>query len=221
MRFAIHVAAALVIVLGAAACSSDAAPGSATGRAPSAAPTTADRSSTPQAEVSPMAASPTPSGSTASPSTAAAGPFVLKSSAFEDGGAIPTEYTCDGANVSPPLTWTGVPSGSAALALFVDDPDARDFVHWIVLDLPGSDGNLPRGVSPTAASPQQGRNGFGNVGWGGPCPPSGTHHYRFVLTALGAPLGLGDNPSGEAVREALGRATVLGTATLTATYHRG
>ena len=105
--------------------------------------------------------------------------------------------------------------------LLVDDPDARDFTHWIVLDLPGGDGSLPGGLAPSAASPQQGTNDFGKVGWGGPCPPSGTHHYRFALTALGAPLGLADHPRGDALRAALGEATVLGTATLTGTYRRG
>ncbi len=104
--------------------------------------------------------------------------------------------------------------------LLVDDPDAGDFTHWIVLDLPGADGSLPGGLAPSAATPEQGTNDFGKVGWGGPCPPSGTHHYRFTLTALGAPLGLADHPGGDAVRAALAKATVLGTATLTGTYRR-
>ena len=137
---------------------------------------------------------------------------------FADGGAIPAQLTCDGANGSPPLAWTGVPAGTAALALLVDDPDAGDFTHWIVLDLPGADGSLPGGVAPAAATPVQGTNNFGKVGWGGPCPPSGTHHYRFTLTALGAPLGLDDHLRGDVVRAALAKATVLGTATLTGTY---
>ena len=147
-------------------------------------------------------------------------PFALTSEAFAEGGTIPREFSCDGSNVSPPLAWTGVPPGAGALVLFVDDPDARGFVHWIVLDLPASDGSLPKGVQPSAGTPLQGRNGFGKSGWGGPCPPSGTHHYEFTLTAIGAPLGLGGDASGEDVRAALGRAAVLGTATLTATYSR-
>jgi Raf kinase inhibitor-like YbhB/YbcL family protein len=107
--------------------------------------------------------------------------------------------------------------------LVVDDPDARDFVHWIVLDLPGADGDLRRDIPPSTASPQQGVNDFGKIGWGGPCPPSGTHHYRFTLTALGADLGLDGRPDGGTVRDALAsaKANVLGTATLTATYRRG
>lgn len=152
------------------------------------------------------------------PATSSA--FGLTSTAFGEGDAIPREFSCDGTNVSPPLSWTGVPSGATALVLVVDDPDARGFVHWIVLDMAGSDGDLPKGVSPTADSPQQGRNDFGNAGWGGPCPPSGTHRYRFTLTALAAPLGLAGQPSGENVAAALAAAEVLGQATLSGTYQR-
>jgi Raf kinase inhibitor-like YbhB/YbcL family protein len=162
-------------------------------------------------EVTEMTASPTPASSSS---------FALTSSAFGEGDAIPREFTCDGANVSPPLSWTGVPSGTEALVLVVHDPDARDYVHWIVFDLDGADGELPRGVASTAPSPKQGRNDFGDVGWGGPCPPSGSHRYRFTLTALGSPLGRDDHPGGDAVRDALGRATILGQVTLTATYSR-
>jgi Raf kinase inhibitor-like YbhB/YbcL family protein len=130
--------------------------------------------------------------------------------------------TCDGADRSPELGWTGVPTGAAALVLLVDDPDARDFVHWIVLDLPARDGQLEAGLAPTAPTPQQGTNDFGNPGWGGPCPPSGTHHYRFTLTALSAPLGLSGHPGGDAVRAGLKAkaSTVIGSAVLTGTYQR-
>jgi Raf kinase inhibitor-like YbhB/YbcL family protein len=148
-------------------------------------------------------------------------PFVLTSPAFAEGGAIPPEYSCNGANVSPELDWRDAPARTAALVLVVTDPDAGGFVHWLVLDVPGTDGALPGGLSPSADSPQQGRNGFGRVGWGGPCPPSGSHRYRFTLTALAAPLGLTGNPDGATVRFALGRAHVLGTTTLTGTYRRG
>ncbi len=168
-----------------------------------------------------MSATPSSAPSAAGPSSTPAGPFSLTSSAIRAGDAIPREFSCDGANVSPPLAWVGVPAGSAALVLLVDDPDARDFVHWIVLDLPGADGSLARGVAPSATSPQQGRNDFGDTGWGGPCPPSGTHRYRFTLTALGARLDMGGHPGGAAVRKALSGANALGQATLTATYRRG
>jgi len=144
--------------------------------------------------------------------------LTLTSTAFSDGDPIPREYTCHGLDVSPALAWRGVPSGTAALVLLVDDPDGRDWVHWSVLDLPAGDGQLPRGVEPPADPPQQGRNDFGKVGYGGPCPPSGTHHYRFTLYALAAPLGLSGHPDGVAVRAALARATVLGRITLVGTY---
>ena len=162
----------------------------------------------------------TPASVAPSASRAPSGPFTLTSSAFHDGGSIPREFSCDGANVSPPLAWTGVPAGSAALVLFVDDPDARGFVHWIVLDLIAPGGELPKGVDPSSTPPQQGTNDFGKRGWGGPCPPSGTHHYQFVLSALAQPLRLDGHPDGATVHAALARATVLGTATLDGTYAR-
>jgi len=146
--------------------------------------------------------------------------FSLTSSAFADGDVIPREFSCQGADVSPPLSWAGAPDGTAALVLVVDDIDANGFTHWLVLDLPAGDGSLPQGVSASAATPQQGRNDFGRVGWGGPCPPSGTHHYRFTLTALAAPLALDGHPDASAVRAALAKANVLGRATLTATYRK-
>lgn len=143
--------------------------------------------------------------------------FTISSSAFRDGDPIPTQHTCRGRDVSPALAWSGVPVGAAALVLFVDDPDARGWVHWSVLDLPARDGGLAEDVDPTADPPQQGRNDFGRPGWGGPCPPSGTHRYVFALYALGAPLGLPGRPDGRDVRAALGRAEVLGRAVLTGT----
>jgi Raf kinase inhibitor-like YbhB/YbcL family protein len=164
-----------------------------------------------------------PSEPSASPSTEATPvpnqePFQLSSPAFTDQTAIPVANTCKGRDVSPELDWSSVPAGTAALVLFVDDPDGRDWVHWSVLDLPPATMQLPEGLTPDAAGIQQGRNDFGNVGYGGPCPPSGTHHYRFRLYALASPLGLAGHPDGSAVRAALGRARVLGIATLTGTF---
>jgi Raf kinase inhibitor-like YbhB/YbcL family protein len=144
--------------------------------------------------------------------------FTLTSPAFTDGSPIPREHSCRGEDVSPALVWRGAPAGTAALVLFVDDPDGGDWVHWSVLDLTAGDGELPRGVSPSADPPQQGRNDFRRTGYGGPCPPSGTHHYRFTLYALAAPLGLPGHPDGAAVRAALKTATVLGTVILVGTF---
>ncbi len=148
--------------------------------------------------------------------------FTLSSSAFVAGGSIPRRFTCDGEDVSPDLAWDGVPVGTAALVLVVDDPDASGFVHWLVLDVSGSlSGALPLGVSASPDSPRQGINDFGRLGWGGPCPPSGEHRYVFTLYALAAPLGLPGTPRAAAVRSALAGAVVNGTAVLEARYRRG
>jgi Raf kinase inhibitor-like YbhB/YbcL family protein len=147
-----------------------------------------------------------------------AAPLELTSRAFAANGPIPAAYTCRGADRSPDLAWSGIPTGSTALVLFVDDPDGRDWVHWSVLDIDPSTTGLPAGVEPTADPPQQGTNDFGRVGYGGPCPPSGTHHYQFTLYALAAPLGLGRHPDGDAVRAALETAQVLSKVTLVGTF---
>ena len=145
-------------------------------------------------------------------------PFSLTSTAFADGSPIPARFTCRGADLSPDLAWAGVPAGTAALILFVDDPDGHDWVHWMVLDLSPATPGLAEAISPSADPPQQGRNDFGRVGYGGPCPPSGTHHYRFTLSALAAPLGIAGHPDGRAVRAALQGAAVLGRVTLVGTF---
>ena len=148
--------------------------------------------------------------------------FALTSTAFDPGGAIPRRFTCDGEDVSPELSWSGAPDGAAALTLVVDDPDARGFVHWIVLDMAASaTGALAHGVGVSPDAPAQGRNDFGKVGWGGPCPPSGAHHYAFTLYATAAPLNLPGQPDGSAVHAALADAQVLGKAVLEGTYRRG
>jgi Raf kinase inhibitor-like YbhB/YbcL family protein len=149
--------------------------------------------------------------------TQAPQPMALISPAFDEGQPIPQEYTCHGSDVSPGLKWSGVPAGVGALVLLVDDPDGRDWVHWSVLDLPGNDGELPKSVDPNSDRPQQGQNDFHKPGYGGPCPPSGTHHYRFTLYALAAPVGLPGHPDGAAVRKALAAATVVDKVTLTGT----
>jgi Raf kinase inhibitor-like YbhB/YbcL family protein len=121
---------------------------------------------------------------------AAAAPIHITSSAFGPGDHIPARYGRASGNVSPPLSWTPTP-GARAYALIVDDSDApspRPFVHWLVWNIPPAVTRLAEGEAPTGAS--QGRNGFGDLGYGGPQPPSGTHHYRFQVFALDAPLRL-------------------------------
>src|ERR1041385_5009311 len=96
-----------------------------------------------------------------------AGPFALTSSVFAPGGSIPRQYTCDGQDTSPPLEWSGAPDGIMTLALVVTDPDANDFVHWVVFNVEaGNSGGFPTGFSSSPDGPPQGRNSFGKVGYG-------------------------------------------------------
>lgn len=118
-------------------------------------------------------------------STPAGATMQLTSAAFADGGPIPAKYTCDGDDVSPPLAWTDVPEGTRAFALIVTDPDAGDFVHWVLTAIPGETRELPEGEGDAIGVP--GQTSFGDAGWGGPCPPSGEHRYVFELLALSEP----------------------------------
>ena len=147
-------------------------------------------------------------------------PFSLTSPAFRAGEGIPSRYSCDGRDVSPPLAWTDVPAGTKALLLTVTDPDARGFVHWVAWDLAPDLGVLPEGASGALpGGALEGRNDFGRTGWGGPCPPSGTHRYVFTLTALSAPLGLARGTELAVVQRQAGGATVDETR-LEGTYRR-
>jgi Raf kinase inhibitor-like YbhB/YbcL family protein len=175
-----------------------------------------------------LATVPTPATTSPGPSAEetrmAPTPFTLTSSAFTSGGTIPKRYTCDGEDVSPPLSWSGVAGGAgeapAAYALIVDDPDANGFVHWVAVDIPGTSTQLPEGARGSAAG-IQGRNDFGRTGYGGPCPPRGRPHgYVFQLLALSRTLGLKGTPTAQDVRRAAAGAT-LAEATLSATYTRG
>ena len=112
------------------------------------------------------------------------GTIRVTSSAFDDGEAVPEKYTCHGDGVSPPLEWSGTkPDEAGPLALVVDDPDAPDggYVHWVVFGLPPGDGALAEGTLPDVAREVP---GSGGARWRPPCPPSGTHHYRFTLYAF-------------------------------------
>jgi Raf kinase inhibitor-like YbhB/YbcL family protein len=142
----------------------------------------------------------------------------ITSDAFDEGGIIPAQYTCDGADTSPQLAWTDVPDGADSLALIVDDPDAGGFVHWVLTDVGSDVRELPSGDGDSIGTP--GRNGFGRIGWGGPCPPSGQHRYRFTLYALASPIEIAGEADATAVRDAI-RDVVLAEATLTGVYTRG
>jgi Raf kinase inhibitor-like YbhB/YbcL family protein len=113
----------------------------------------------------------------------------ITSSAFENEGMIPSKYTCDGANISPPLQWQAVPEETKSIALICDDPDAPigTFVHWVVYNLPPDVRELKKNFPDDETLPddtRQGINDFGRTNYGGPCPPSGTHRYYFKIYAM-------------------------------------
>jgi hypothetical protein len=119
----------------------------------------------------------------------------IRSSAFKEGELIPSKYTCDGPDISPPLEWSNVPEGTKAFALISDDPDAPvgTWVHWVIFNIPGHEHKLEENVPKTEVlknGARQGKNDFGRIGYGGPCPPGGTHRYYFKLYALKKELDL-------------------------------
>jgi Raf kinase inhibitor-like YbhB/YbcL family protein len=134
------------------------------------------------------------SASTSTPQTTG-GSIKLTSTAFKEGEPIPRQHTCDGVNVSPSLEWSGVPKSAKTLVIFADDPDAPSgiWVHWVLYNLPadniGMVENLPA-TDELKAGGFQGKNDFGKIGYGGPCPPSGTHRYFFKIYALDSELPL-------------------------------
>lgn len=150
--------------------------------------------------------------------------FSLASASFQEGERIPSRHTCDGQDVSPPLSWKDVPAGTVSFALIVHDPDAPrgDWVHWVLFDLPPGFRDLPEAFPPDERPAPGGVSGvtdFGRTGYGGPCPPSGTHRYVFAIYALDAPLGLPPRATREQVEKAM-RGHVLGEARLNGTYSR-
>ena len=159
-------------------------------------------------------------GATTSTTVEAAPRIELTSSAFKNGGAIPGQYTCDGASQSPPLSWAAVPAGTASLALRVQDIDTpQKFVHWLVYDIKPSTTSLAAGETPPVA--KQTPNSFGKPGYGGPCPPTGQRHrYVFTLLALATELNASENVSPTELWATLERSAVTGKGELTGTYQR-
>jgi len=159
-------------------------------------------------------------------SDAAAGgkTMELTSSAFQDGGKIPKKYTCDGADVSPSLAWSNVPEGTRTFALICDDPDAPmgTWVHWVMFNIPAEAQGLPEKI-PTqkvlADDAAHGINDFRTLGYGGPCPPSGTHLYYFRLYALDTALMLEPGATKAQVIEAM-KGHILAEGQLMGTYRR-
>jgi Raf kinase inhibitor-like YbhB/YbcL family protein len=127
----------------------------------------------------------------------AAHSMAISSRSFPNGGYIPKQFTCDGADISPELSWTNPPPGAQSLALIAEDPDAPvgTWTHWVIFDLPPSTRSLPEGVGKTMDQlpdgGRQGANDFGKIGYGGPCPPAGKpHRYFFKLYAVDRKLDL-------------------------------
>ncbi|MFF9125155.1 YbhB/YbcL family Raf kinase inhibitor-like protein [Streptomyces sp. NPDC014889] len=153
-------------------------------------------------------------------SPGATGRIAVSSPAFADGGTVPGRYTCGGADVSPPLSFSGVPARTAGLILLVEDRDAPGgtFTHWLVWNMDPRTRSLPTGATPPGAA--QGRNDFSKTGYSGPCPPPGRPH-RYVITVYAADrrLDLKPNATAADVRRALSGHT-LASGTLTARYGR-
>jgi len=155
-------------------------------------------------------------------------PFILTSEAFDHRGEIPVRHTCEGEDLSPPLSWSELPAGTRSLVLIVDDPDAPDpraprmtWVHWVLYNLPPEATGLAEGVPASAlpAGTRQGLNDWKRTGYGGPCPPIGRHRYFHKLYALDVEL----PDLGEATTATLERAMaghVLAEAALVGTYQK-
>lgn len=156
-------------------------------------------------------------------------PLTIESPSFGNQGEIPTKYTCEGADVSPPLAWSGLPEGTRSLVLIVDDPDAPDpkapqmtWVHWVLYDLPPEAKSLPENVGSGDLPPgtREGVNDWKRTGYGGPCPPIGRHRYFHKLYALDALLGDLGTPEKPAIEKAMA-GHILATAEIVGTYEKG
>lgn len=150
--------------------------------------------------------------------SSAAGTLTVTSDAFREGGPIPRMYTCHGEGTAPTIRWSGDLHGAKAIAVVVDDPDAPSgtFVHRVVLDLPATATSLGPDVP---AGAHQAKNSGGGTGWTPPCPPSGTHHYRFSVYGLSTVTGLADGVDPEpAVKAVTDRAVVQGRLTGTVSH---
>ena len=145
--------------------------------------------------------------------------FCLTSSSFKNQQELPPKYTCDGENVSPSLRWEGAPHETKSFVLIVDDPDApnQTWTHWVVYNIPHSVTECAEGKAPTGSL--EGKNDFGKIGYGGPCPPSGTHRYFFKLYALTEALALVPGATKSEVEEAM-KPYILKETEIIGTYKR-
>jgi len=151
-----------------------------------------------------------------STTTAAPATMQVTSSAFVDGGAIPRQYTCDGANQPPPLAWSGLPPGTTSVALVMQDTDAH-FLHWVLYGIDPSVTSLP-----STSGAIETLNDFGKLGYGGPCPPPGsTHHYVFTVYALPGKIGFPQGQQASRVlRDGIDHMPPRAQGRLTGTYQR-
>ena len=156
------------------------------------------------------------------------GSLVLSSPTFRDGGSIPSKYTCDGADLVPPLAWSGVPTGARSLVLIVDDPDAPDpaapkrtWVHWVVYDIPPTANGIAEGGggAKLPAGSKEGLNDWKRTAFGGPCPPIGRHRYFHKLYALDVALKNLNTPTKAEIETAM-QGHILASAVLVGTYER-
>lgn len=162
----------------------------------------------------------------ASPS-AEQGSLDLTSTAFTEGGTVPSRYTCQGEDLSPPLAWRDPPAGTKSFALIVDDPDAPDpkapkqtYVHWVLYDLPADTRSLPEGMKAPPQGARAGKNDFGKTTYGGPCPPVGRHRYFFKVYALDTVLQDIGQPTAAELTKAMG-GHILARGQLMGTYEKG
>ena len=154
--------------------------------------------------------------------------FNLSSNSFQDQGEIPIQYTCEGEDISPQLSWSGAPEGTKSFALIVDDPDAPDpqapkmtYVHWVLYNLPADTAALAEAIGPSMypAGTLDGLNDWNRTGYGGPCPPIGRHRYFFKLYALDAVLVDLGMPTKAKLRDAM-QDHILTEAVLMGTYKK-
>jgi len=155
-------------------------------------------------------------------------PLTLVSAAFSQQGSIPARYTCEGEDISPPLSWSDVPEGTKSFALIVDDPDAPDpqaprmtWVHWVLYNLSATTRELPEGMSPEVlpAGTKEGQNDWKRTVYGGPCPPIGRHRYFHKLYALDTVLPDLRKPTKPKLEKAMA-GHVLAQAELIGTYKK-
>ncbi|MGA2507014.1 MAG: YbhB/YbcL family Raf kinase inhibitor-like protein [Chitinispirillaceae bacterium] len=148
----------------------------------------------------------------------------VESQAFKHMQPIPAQYTCDGADISPPLSWSNVPAATKSIALIADDPDAPagTWVHWVVYGLPPAADSLPENIPKSdtlSGGGIQGKNDFRRIGWNGPCPPGGTHRYFFKIYALDTMLNLPAGKTKAEIEKAM-KGHVLAKGELAGTYKR-